>query len=305
MLILLWIVQNIYSIQKGRVIMLIQDLKQKFLEDLEMKNKSPQTFSGYEKDIRFFQQFLEGFINGQVYVEDITEEDIEEYIKYLRNTRGLQPRSQNRYISSIRSMYNYAFKKRIISVNVAQYIENVQYQRKERDFLNLKELELLFKCIDKELVKIAVMTLAYTGLRISELKELKLIDVDLINKTMKVTGRGDKQRIVPISDTLHDILQNYLKNLHPKNSAYFFATKKTGRLSSQYVNKVIRDSAKLAGISKQVSAHTLRHSFASHLIKSKVDVATLQRLLGHTNIRTTSVYLHTDYEQLKEAVNVW
>lgn len=104
--------------------MLIQELKQKFLEDLEMKNKSPQRITGYEKDIRFFQKFLEDFINGQVYIQDITEEDIEEYIKYLRK-RGLQPRSQNRYISSIRSMYNYAFKKRIIKVNVAQYIENV------------------------------------------------------------------------------------------------------------------------------------------------------------------------------------
>lgn len=284
--------------------MLIQDLKQKFLEDLEMKNKSPQTISGYAKDIRFFHQFLEGFINGPVYVEDITEDDIEEYIKDLRR-RGLQPRSQNRYISSIRSMYNYAFKKRIITVNVAQYIENVQYQRKERDFLTIKELELLFSYIDKELLKIAIMTLAYTGLRISELTGLKLPDVDLINKTLKVTGKGNKQRIVPISDTLLEILNHYLKNMHPKNSDFFLATKKTGRLSPQYINKILRDSTKESGITKKVSAHTLRHSFASHLIKSKVDVATLQRLLGHTNVRTTSVYLHTDYDQLKEAVNVW
>lgn len=285
--------------------MLIRELKQKFLEDLQIKNKSPQTINGYEKDIRFFQEFLESHLNGQVYVEEITEEDIEQYIKYLRNVRGLQPRSQNRYVSSIRSMYNYAFKKRIITVNVAQYIENVQYQRKEREFLNLKELELLFSHIDSELVKIAVMTLAYTGIRISELKELKLTDVDLSNKTMKVLGKGDKQRVVPISDTLHTILMEYMATLHPKNTSYFFATTKTGRLSAQYVNKIIRESTKKAGIQKQVSAHTLRHSFASHLIKSKVDVATLQRLLGHTNVRTTSVYLHTDYEQLKEAVNVW
>lgn len=285
--------------------MLIQELKQKFLEDLQLKNKSPQTISGYEKDIRFFQTFLESHLNGQVYVEEVTEEDIEQYIKYLRNVRKLQPRSQNRYVSSIRSMYNYAFKKRIIVVNIAQYIENVQYQRKEREFLNLKELELLFSHIDTELVKIAVMTLAYTGIRISELKELKLSDVDLINKTMKVTGKGNKQRVIPISNTLHRILMEYITTLHPKNSNYFFATQKTGRLSAQYVNKIIRESVKKAGITKQVSAHTLRHSFASYLIKSKVDVATLQRLLGHTNVRTTSVYLHTDYEQLKEAVNVW
>lgn len=285
--------------------MLIEELKEKFLEDLQLKNKSPQTINSYSKDIRFFQQFLEGHINGQVYIEDITEEDIEAYIKYLRNVRKLQPRSQNRYISSIRSMYNYAFKKRIIKVNVAQYIENVQYQRKERDYLNLQELEVLFAHIEHPLVKIAVMTMAYAGLRISELIDLKLSDVDLVNKTMKVTGKGDKQRIVPISDTLHEILKDYLANLHPRNSEYFFATKKTGRLSAQYVNKIIRESVKKAGITKKVSAHTLRHSFASHLIKSKVDVATLQRLLGHTNVRTTSVYLHTDYDQLKEAVNVW
>lgn len=169
----------------------------------------------------------------------------------------------------------------------------------------MAELELLFEQIDKKLIKVAVMTLAYTGLRISELTEMKLRDVDLVNKTLKVTGKGNKQRIVSISDNLYAILKDYLKQLHPKNSDYFFATQKTGRLSSQYINKILRTSTEAAGIMKKVSAHTLRHSFASHLIRSKVDVATLQRLLGHTNVRTTSVYLHTDYDQLKEAVNVW
>ena len=285
--------------------MLIQELKQKFLEDLQMKNRSPQTINGYEKDIRFFQEFLEFHFNGPVFVEDITEDDFEAYMKYLRNQRGLQPRSQNRYISTLRSMYNYAFKKHLILVNVAQYIENIQYQRAEREYLNLQELEVLFSHIDVDIVKISVMTLAYTGVRISELKELKLDDVDLVNMTIKVMGKGSKQRIVPISDTLHKILTNYLATLHPQNSEYFFATKKTGRLSAQYVNKVIRESVLKAGFTKKVSAHTLRHSFASHLVKSKVDLATLQRLLGHSNVRTTSVYLHSDYDQLKEAVNVW
>lgn len=284
--------------------MLLEELKNKFLDDMELKNKSEQTITGYEKDIRTFQRFLERSFNGPVYIEEIKEQDFEDYIRYLRNERGLQPRSQNRYFSAIRSMYNYAFKKRIIKENIAQYVENVQYERKEREHLTVRELEMVFERINHPTIKIAVMTLAYSGLRISELCNLTLQDVDMINRIMKVNGKGNKQRFVPISNTLHEILEAYLKT-HISSTEMFFALEKTGTISPAYVNKYIREAAKAAGIKKQVSAHTMRHSFASYLIKQKVDIATLQRLLGHANVRTTSVYLHTDVEQLEKAVNVW
>lgn len=285
--------------------MLLVEVKEEFLKYLVVRNRSQETIIGYEKDIRVFIEFVECNFGKQLRLEDIKEHHIEQYIDYLRIVRKLQPRSQNRYVSSIRSMYNFAFKKRIIAENVAQYVENVQYVRKEREYLSLEELERLISEIDHSIGKIAIQTMMYTGVRISELINLKLTDVDLIQKTIKVKGKGSKERVIPISDKLFAILIDYIKTIRPQKGDYFFATKKTGRISAPYLNKIIREAARDAEIKKKVSAHTLRHSFASYLIKKKVDIATLQQLLGHANIRTTSIYLHVDDEQMREAVNVW
>lgn len=284
--------------------MTVEQLVQEFLVYLVTRNRSGHTVEGYRKDLRIFAAFLEREF-GVTLVEDVEEVHIEAYIQYLGQVRGLQPRSQNRYVTSIRSMYHFAVKKRLIKNNVLQYVENVQYERRERDYLTEEELYRLFDAIHHPIAKVGVLMLAYTGLRISELLNLRLTDIDLHNGVIKVLGKGSKERIVPLSTRLQEILLIYLKDIRPELGQYVFATKKTGRLSPQYLNKIIREGAAACGFHKRVSAHTLRHSFASHLVKKQVDLPTLQRLLGHANIRTTSIYLHTDYEMLKNAVNRW
>lgn len=284
--------------------MTIEQLVQKFLEYMVTRNRSGHTVEGYRKDLRIFAAFLEREF-GVNLVEDVEEVHIEAYIQYLGQVRGLQPRSQNRYVTSIRSMYHFAVKKRLIKNNVLQYVENVQYERRERDYLTEEELYRLFDTIHHPIAKVGVLMLAYTGLRISELLNLRLTDIDLHNGVIKVLGKGSKERIVPLSTRLQEILLIYLNDVRPELGQYVFATKKTGRLSPQYLNKIIREGATACGFHKRVSAHILRHSFASHLVKKQVDLPTLQRLLGHANIRTTSIYLHTDYEMLKNAVNRW
>lgn len=284
--------------------MTIEQLVQEFLVYLETRNRSRHTVEGYRKDLRIFRAFLEREFDVTL-VEAVEERHIEAYIQYLGQVRRLQPRSQNRYVTSIRSMYHFAAKKRLIKNNVLLYVENVQYERRERDYLTEEELYRLFDEIHHPIAKVGVLMLAYTGLRISELLNLRLTDLDMSNGVIKVLGKGSKERIVPLSKRLQEILVVYLKEVRPKVGQYVFTTKKTGRLSPQYLNKIIREGAAACGFNKRVSAHTLRHSFASHLVKKQVDLPTLQRLLGHANIRTTSVYLHTDYERLKNAVNQW
>lgn len=285
--------------------MLFAKVKENFLGYLGLRNYSEQTIAGYGKDLKVFERFLLRTFHREVALEEIEEHHLEAYIHYLQNERKLQPRSQNRYMCSIRSMYQYAVKKRIIKENVAQCVEAIQYETKTRDYLTIDELELLFKRISHPIGKVAIMTMAYTGVRVSELLNVKIEDLDVVQKTLKVKGKGDKERLIPISDKLLMILLDYLQNIRCGDSHYLFATKKTGRLSAAYVNKILKASAEKAGIHKNISAHTLRHSFASYLVKKKVDLATLQQLLGHSNIRTTSIYLHVDNEQLKEAVNVF
>lgn len=281
---------------------LMEKVREDFLLYLRLRNRSEQTIIGYGKDLRTFQRFLSRELGHAIHIEEVMEGHIEQYIQYLKEERGLQPRSQNRYITSIRSMYQFAFKRRMIQENIAAYVENVQYERREPTYLTVGELQLLFTHIEHPVVKIAIMTLAYTGLRISELTNLKLHDVNFNERVIRVIGKGQKERVVPIAEKLFVILEYYLRALHPATSPFFFATVKSGRISAPYINKIIRESVQAAGIKKRVSAHTMRHSFASYLVHQQVDIATLQRLLGHANIRTTSVYLHTDYEQLQQAV---
>lgn len=202
-------------------------------------------------------------------------------------------------------MYLYAVKKRHVKENIMLYVENIQYERRERDYLTEQELYQFFEEIDHAIVKVGVMTMAYSGLRISELLALRLEDVNFERKRMLVLGKGRKERFVPLSDRLIELLQHYVAHVRPQRGDYLMATSKTGRLSSQYVNKIIREAANRCDFHKRVTAHTMRHSFASHLIKNQVNLAILQRLLGHSNIRTTSIYLHVEDQAMHSAVNKW
>ena len=150
-----------------------------------------------------------------------------------------------------------------------------------------------------------MLFLANTGLRISECLSLTLDDVDLDKSMIRVIqGKGGKDRNVPINQTLLPLLKDYRNNWRDAyGSDLFFATKKSGSLSNSYINTVIRNTVKKLGWKKQVSCHTLRHSFASSLVKKKVGLVEIQKLLGHSSLKVTSVYTHVDMDQLNEAVN--
>lgn len=166
-------------------------------------------------------------------------------------------------------------------------------------------MEELLKVIEHPLINLVVRTLYNTGLRISECLDLTIDTVDLENKVIHViAGKGNKDRIVPISDKLYAYLKSYVDTDRPTvETDNFFATAKTGKLSPQYVNLMLAIATKTLGWNKKVTCHILRHSFASRLVEQDVNLVQIQKLLGHSSLKVTSIYTHSSIDKLKSAVN--
>lgn len=185
-------------------------------------------------------------------------------------------------------------------------MEPVKVKQAERNYISEDEFNLLIQGIDKPIVKVAVQTMFYTGLRISETVGLTIDNVNLKERKIYVIGgKGNKDRTIPINDKLYNILMDYVCNIRPiVESNRFFCTKKTGAVSPQYINALLQKACEILGWEKKISAHILRHSFASNLIRHNVPLPTVQKLLGHSDLRVTSRYIHQDIKQLEEAVNL-
>ncbi|MGG3162161.1 MULTISPECIES: tyrosine-type recombinase/integrase [unclassified Geobacillus] len=286
--------------------MLFVEARQKFLVGLVAQDKSQETINGYDKDLGMVQRFLESKYNCQIYLEDIKTQDIEDYLLMLKEEKGYQPASRNRHLNTLRSFYKYATKKGWVKDNPTLPLEQVKVPRKERQYLTEEEFFQLLEVIDHQLIQLVVRFLYFTGLRISECLNLTIDDVNLEEGWIHVRqGKGNKERFVPISSKLKPYLEDYKENWRVEtDSNIFFATKKTGRLSDVYVNRVLAEATAKLGWKKKVTCHILRHSFASQLVKKNVNPVNIQKLLGHADLKTTSVYVHANQEQLAEAVNV-
>jgi site-specific recombinase XerD len=276
-----------------------------FEEWLSMRGMSGETMRGYLVDINQFNRWMTSKSNSPVFVDEITARHVEEFVSYLTNERGCKPRTVNRKINALSTFFQCMKKKKILSENPLEDFERVNVPDSERIYLSREEVEAIIQAIDHPVLHYFAMTMAYTGLRVSECINLTLHDVNLEDGYIQViNGKGGKNRTVPMSDRLKSKLQEYLKFHRPKtDSLFFFALKKTGTVSDQYVNRVLKEACKKAGITKHVTSYILRHSFASYLVKKDTHVAVIQRLLGHASVKTTSVYLHVHPNDLKEAVN--
>ena len=158
--------------------------------------------------------------------------------------------------------------------------------------------------IDKPVIYAACSTICFTGLRVSELCSLKLFDVNFDrNEITVVCGKGKKDRVIPMNPEIKQILAKYKKKFRNNNSDNFFSTINSGKLTHQYLNECIHTYAKKAGLNPKLSAHCLRHSFASALVAQNCPIPVLQRLLGHADLKSSSIYLHTEQSQLVESVN--
>lgn len=238
-----------------------------------------------------------------------SQDDVEQFLFFEKNKKRNSARTLARSLAAIRQFYNYIASIENIS-NPTVKIETPHFQKALPDFLSIEEIDRLFASIrEDDLYQLrdkAIFELLYSaGLRISEAVELKVIDVDLKNKFLKVLGKGNKERIVPIGDEAKRLIEKYLNDSRPiilgnRVSEYLFISKKGGMLNRKSVWRLLKGYAKMVDIRKNITPHTLRHSFATHLLERGADLRAVQELLGHVDISTTQIYTHLARKQLQE-----
>ncbi len=273
---------------------LINDFKN-YLE-LE-RNYSNNTSLSYVKDVTLFSDF----IKKDLLLVD--KKDIEKYIRSLNKSS----KTISHVISSLKSFYNYYMRMGNINSNPTDEIDRPKIEKKIPEFLTLEEVSSLlnFKVNNEfEARNKAILELLYSsGLRISELTSLELSNIDLDECLVRVMGKGSKERIVPLGDYAIEALKEYIYFYRPmlnkNNSSYIFLNNRGGILSRQFIFKVIKEECIKKGIRKNVSPHTLRHTFATHLLKNGADLRIIQELLGHENLSTTQIYTHLTNDKLK------
>lgn len=286
--------------------MKLVDAIERFKIYLLQTDKSTETITGYDKDLRSLYLYLEQTFNSTVYLEEIYQEDLEGFLLY-RKKCGLSTSTRARNLHSIKSFYRFCYKKKYITHNIAYDLEPVKIAQKERTYLSKIEQRQIVNAIHHPVIKVVAFTLLHTGMRISECTNLLISDVSFKHRQIMIReGKGKKDRIIPLSRDLYIVLNRYITSTRKTlpNSNYFFATQKTGRISAQYVNRVLKDAALHLKWEKNISAHILRHSFASSLLAKGANIVDIQRLLGHSDLKTTSRYVHVTLKQLNRTVNL-
>ncbi len=275
---------------------------------LNEKGLADNTATSYYRDILKYLTYLEKY-QQITRARDLSSTHIKAYLKtlYYKKYRSA---TLARNISSLKSFHHYLFIEREITENYMKTIETPKITKSLPQVLTVAEvIRLLETLSDQEpltLRNIALIELVYgSGLRVSELLNLKLNNIHFSGNYAKITGKGNKERIVPLGEMSLKALRNYLakgRNLLLKNnvSNYLFVNLYGNKLSRQGFYKILKEIARKANIEKEISPHTLRHSFATHLLEAGVDLRTLQELLGHKDISTTQIYTHLSQKHLKD-----
>ncbi len=273
------------------------------------KSLSSNTIEAYENDLSKLFQFI---THKNLYIEPekVTPELLSEFIQWTA-LLGMSIRAQARMISGINSFFKYLLMENIIQLNPAEKIKSPKLGRKIPEVLTVHEIDKILNCIDLsqpqgQRNKAIIETIYGSGLRVSELVELKITDIFFHEEYLKVTGKGNKQRIVPLGGSsakqLNIYLQNHRVHIAPFKGFedYIFLNRRGKKLSRVMVFLIIKDLTEKAGIQKNISPHTLRHSFATHLVEGGADLRAIQDMLGHESITTTEIYTHLDREYLRE-----
>ncbi len=274
---------------------------------------SANTLSNYRRDVHRYLDWLEAA--GRTDLDDVTAAMLEDYVADLRRggegRKGLAASSASRALVVARGLHKFAVSEGAVAADVAAGVSPPKLGEKLPDTLSIAEVgTLLDACptdTPTQLRDKALLEVLYaTGARISEVLALVVDDIAETRDFIKVTGKGDKQRIVPVGGAAQRALEAYLVRARPALSTgkthAVFLNKRGGALSRQSAWTIIKDAAARAGIDKDISPHTMRHSFATHLLEGGADVRTVQELLGHASVTTTQIYTHVTPENLRE---VW
>ena len=275
------------------------------------KSLSSNTVDAYIRDINK----MDGFFNNEDSSKKITSISHENFQNYLSqlNEQKINARSQSRVISSIRSFFKYLMIEKIIDNNPSELLENPKTGKKLPEFLTIDEIDLMVSQINRSKSdgerNIAILEVLYgCGLRVTELIELKISEIYWKEGFIRIIGKGNKERLVPLGKIASKHLKIYFNEIrvHQKIDSQFvdhvFINKNGRKLSRVMIFKIIKKLTEKAGIQKNVSPHTLRHSFATHLVEGGADLRAVQEMLGHQSITTTEIYTHLDKNYLKQNI---
>ena len=278
----------------------------KFIEELKYeKNYSELTIKGYLKDLDLFLEFLSE--NNIKKYSDIEYNDIRLFINYLYESK-YNNKTISRNISSLRSFFKYLKNNNLIKNNPMLLIANPKLDKKLPKYLNFNDTEKLLKAYDNNNYmsirnSLILEMLYYTGIRVSEIVNIKLSDISIINKTIKISGKGNKDRIVYFGNKCLELINLYLKQSYNKlniNNLDYFILSKTGKkINDRQTRKILDDASEIAGIDMKISPHVLRHTFATHMLNEGADLRSVQELLGHENLSTTQIYTHLTNEKIR------
>jgi len=288
------------------------NLRTDYLNYLRLeRGLSENSISNYTLDIRKLEDWLQENDISESPVS-ISEEIIQQFVYQV--AKLVNARSQSRIISGLRGFFTYLVFEDYRKDNPMDLIESPKTGRKLPDTLSLAEIDILISAIDLskpqgERNRAIIETLYGCGLRVSELINLKLSDLFFDEGFIKVTGKGDKQRFVPIgAHTIRyiEIYRNEVRvhqNIQPESADTLFLNRRGKALTRAMIFTIVKQLAEVAGIGKNISPHTFRHSFATHLLENGADLRAIQQMLGHESITTTEIYTHIDKSLLTEVIN--
>ncbi|NHA02256.1 site-specific tyrosine recombinase XerD [Mucilaginibacter sp. HC2] len=276
------------------------------------KSLADNSIESYSRDIEKLFQFADTQ-STQLKPETISLSDLRQFIAWV-NELGMIPSSQARILSGIKAFYKYLLMEDIIKTDPSELLESPRIQRKLPDTLSYQDINRLIAAIDLSKPegarnKAILETLYGSGLRVSELTELKLSNLYLDIEFIKVTGKGSKERLVPIGAEAIKALKIWIEQVRVHTAIkkgeedIVFLNRRGTRLSRVYIFLLIKELAARIGLNKAISPHTFRHSFATHLVEGGADLRAVQEMLGHESITTTEIYTHLDREYLKSTIS--
>lgn len=276
------------------------------------KSLAENSVEAYLRDIDKLTDYLQA-TNKLVTPQQLELKDLEKFVQWV-NELGMTVASQSRIISGLRSFYTYCYTEQITTVNPTALLETPKQKRILPDTLSFNEIESIIARIDLSKPeggrnKAILETLYSCGLRVSELVNLRISCLHLDIGFVRVIGKGDKERLVPIgSDAIKyiNIYRNDIRvhiSIKPGQEDFLFLNRRGNKLSRVMIFIMLKELAKKAGIEKRISPHTFRHSFATHLVEGGADLRAVQEMLGHESITTTEIYTHLDREYLRNTLH--
>jgi integrase/recombinase XerD len=274
------------------------------------KSLAENSVNAYIRDVKVLRTFADDHLGKEP--ENLSADDMSQFLEFIQEN-GYNHRSQARILSGVKGFYRYLMVEEVIDIDPTEQIVGPKMTRKLPDVLSIQEIDSMLSTFDLskpegQRNKAILETLYSCGLRVSELVSLRLTDLYFDEGFVKVLGKGDKERLVPIGQKAIKEIKLYMPDRHslPKidksSENILFLNRRGKKLTREMIFTIVKNAARDAGIKKSISPHTFRHSFATHLVEGGADIRVVQEMLGHESILTTEIYTHLDREYLKDTI---